>query len=801
MLQNYFKIAWRNLSKRKFYTLITVVGLAVGMTFSFLMLGYVWGEINVNKDLRNSDRQYLLRSKWKQPEMGLDITTLAPLAKTLKEEYPALVENYYRYDGITVAISQGDRHFREDVQTGDSTLLLMYGLPLLQGDARSALNQPNSVAITENKAIKYFGRTNVLGEMLTFHNFLGGKQRFQVTAVIRDLSNNSVTHLLPNQAEIFIPFGSLEGRKGSEDNWGFPYIVNYIELKNGVSRQDLDIPLKQIINTHAPENFRSNLQVYLTPLTDYYLEANNGLVKKMILTLTAITAFILLMAIVNFVNISIGRSSSRVKEIGVRKVLGSLKRQLITQFLAESMMLSLISMVLSIGLYEVFRPLFEDILNQPLRSVISLFPYSLILPVLFALMIGLIGGAYPALVLSSLPSVDSMKGKLKSINENVLLRRLLVGSQFAVAVFVFAGALIISKQVHYFFNKNLGYQKESVMTVGVPRDWTAEGLAKMESLRDQFSHLREVSKVSLSYEIPNGNNGVFFGVYRMGQDSAQAIHTQFLGTDENYADAYRIKMLAGKFFHGTQETFQPGKIVLNLASVKALGFKSADEAVGQQVRVHNFKDPVTIAGITEDFHFESMHKAITPLAFVHINGGVSYRYLTFRLPPGDMAKSIASIGEKWRELMPGAPFEYKFLDETLQILYRSEIQLRSASQVATVLAIIIVLLGILGMVSLNVAKRTKELGIRKVLGASSSSLILIFLYEFLFVLMLAIIVSFPLVYVLMGKWLDTFAYHVPVAWEDFVWTGVAFATIIALLVWLQTYKAASMNPVKAIKME
>jgi len=801
MLQNYFKIAWRNLSKRKFYTLITVVGLAVGMTFSFLMLGYVWGEINVNKDLRNSDRQYLLRSKWKQPEMGLDMTTLAPLAKTLKEEYPALVEDYYRYDGITVAISQGDRHFREDVQTGDSTLLFMYGLALLQGDARSALNQPNSVAITENKAIKYFGRKNVLGESLTFHNFVGGKQRFQITAVLRDLSNNSVTHLLPNQAEIFIPFSSLEGRKGSEDNWGFPYIVNYIELKKGVSRQDLDIPLKQIINTHAPENFRSNLQVYLTPLTDYYLEANNGLVKNMILTLTGITAFILLMAIVNFVNISIGRSSSRLKEIGLRKVLGSLKRQLITQFLAESTMLSLISMVLSIGLYEVFRPLFEDILNQPLRSAIALFPYSLILPILFALMIGLIGGAYPALVLSSLPAVDSMKGKLKSINENVLLRRVLVGSQFAVAVFVFAGAVIISKQVHYFFNKNLGYQKESVMTVGVPRDWTAGGLAKMESLRDQFSNLREVSKVSLSYEIPNGNNGVFFGVYRMGQDSAQAIHTQFLGTDENYADAYRIKMLSGKFFHGTRETYQPGKIVLNLASVKALGFKSVDEAVGQQVRVYNFRDPVTIAGITEDFHFESMHKAITPLAFVHISAGVSYRYLTFRLTPGDMAKSIAPIEEKWRELVPDAPFEYKFLDETLQNLYRSEIQLRSASQVATVLAIIIVLLGILGMVSLNVAKRTKELGIRKVLGASSSSLILIFLYEFLFVLMLAITVSFPLVYVLMSKWLDTFAYHVPVSWEDFVWTGVAFATIIAILVCLQTYKAASMNPVKAIKME
>lgn len=800
MLKNYFKTAWRNLVKRRFYSLVTILGLAVGMTFAFLMVSYVWGEWQVNSQLADSKNQYIIRSRWTNPDMGMDFTTLGPLAKSLKTDYPNLVANYYRYDAITVAVSHGDKHFREDVQTGDSTLLTMYGFPLLHGDAKTALNAPNSVVITENKALKYFGRTDVVGESLTMHNFVGGKQEYQITAVMKSPAYNSVTHLLTNEAEIFFPFSSLEGRKGSEDNWDFAFMVNYIELKEGVKPADLAKPVLQELATHASEAVRSNLKVEFTPLPQYYREANNGIVKRMVLTLSGITVFILLMAIVNFVNISIGSSSSRLKEIGVRKVLGSLKVQLIGQFLAESVLLAFIAMLLSLALYVLLRPFFSDVLGKEIPSLWSLMPYALIVPIVSALVIGTLAGIYPALVLSRIPSVESMKGKLKSVKDNVLFRRSLIGAQFVIALFVFAGAGIVARQVDFFFNKNLGYQKESLVTIGVPRDWTPEGLTKMEQVRDALGRLKEVKDISLSYEIPNGNGG-YAGFYKPGQDSTEAIQAALLRTDVGYAKTYDIRLLAGEFLQAPNTAYQPERIVMNESATRALGYKSAAEAVGQQVRVHFYPTPLTIVGVVKDFHFESMHQGIKPLVFSDVRGTNTYRYLSVRLNPGNLGESMAGIQQKWRELMPDAPFEYVFMDDTLQKLYLSEIQLKKASRVATGLSVLIVLLGILGMVSLNVARRTREVGIRKVLGATSLHVVVLFLREFIAILLAAILIAFPLAILLGHRWLETYAYRAEISWGTFATIAAAFASMITALVCLQTYKAAVMNPVKSLKVE
>lgn len=798
MLKNYFKIAWRNLLKRRFYALVTILGLTVGMTFTFLMISYIRGEWEVNRQLANARNQYIVRSQWTNPDMGMDLTTLGPLGKALKTDYPNLVANYYRYDAITVAVSRGDKHFREDVQTGDSTLLAMYGFPLLHGHAETALNTPNSIVITENKAMKYFGRTDVVGESLTLHNFLGGKQEYQITAVMKNPPFNSVTHLLSSAAEIFFPFSSLEGRKGSEDNWNFAIMVTYIELKDGVTPADLARPIAQELATHAPEAIKANLKVYLTPLNEYYREANNAIVNKMILTLSCITFFILLMAIVNFVNISIGSSSSRLKEIGVRKVLGSLKRQLSLQFLAESILLALLAMVLSLGMYELLRPVFSDILGKEVASLRSLMPYALIVPVLIAVLVGLLAGLYPALVLSRIPSVESMKGKLKSVRDSVLFRRSLIAAQFVIALFVFAGAGIVARQVDYFFNKNLGYNKESLVTLGVPRDWTPGGLAKMEQVRDDLVRLNEIKNISLSYEIPNGN-GSNSSFYKPGQDSTEAISATVLRTDVAYAQTYDVKLITGEFLQRPNTTYQPDLIVMNETAIRSLGYASAQEALGQQVRVHSYPNPLTIVGVAQDFHFGSMHQAIKPLVFADVRGTNFYRYLSIRLNPGNIGRSMAAIQEKWRVLMPDAPFEYVFMDETLQKLYQSEIQLKKASSVATVLSVIIVLLGILGMVSLNIARRTREVGIRKVLGATSLHVVMLFLKEFLAILGAAILVAFPLAILLGNQWLKNYAYRAEIGWEVFAGITVVFGTTITALVGVQTYKAAIMDPVKSLK--
>lgn len=797
MLKNYFKIAWRNLLKRRFYALVTILGLTVGMTFSFLMMSYIREELCVNADLRNAKNQYIIRSKWTNPGMGLDLTTLGPLGKALKTDYPNLVANYYRYDAITVAVSHGDKHFREDVQTGDSTLLTMYGFPLLHGHAKTALNAPNSIVITENKAMKYFGRADVVGESLTLHNFVGGKQEYQVTAVIKNPPFNSVTHLLNTGAEIFFPFSSLEGRKGSEDNWGFAFMVNYIELKDGVSPADLAKPIARELATNAPEAIRTNLKVYLTPLGEYYREANNGVVNKMILTLSGITLFILLMAIVNFVNISIGSSSSRLKEIGVRKVLGSQKKQLIGQFLAESVLLAFLAMLISLGFYQLLRPFFSDMLGKEVASLWSLMPYAFIVPVLVAILVGLLAGLYPALVLSRVPSVESMKGKLKSVGGNIAFRRALIAVQFVIALFVFAGAGIVARQVDYFFNKNLGYNKESLVTLGVPRDWTPDGLTQMEQVRDGLGRLSEIKSISLSYEIPNGNGG-YFGFYKPGQDSTEAILATVLRTDVSYAQTYDIKLLAGEYLQRSNTAYQPDRIVMNETAVRLLGYTNVQEALGQQVRVHFYPKPLTIVGVAQDFHFESMHEAIKPLVFADVRGTNTYRYLSIRLNPGNIGNAMAVIQQKWRELRPDAPFEYVFMDETLQKLYRSEIQLKKASRVATFLSVVIVLLGILGIVSLNVARRTREVGIRKVLGATSMHVVMLFLKEFLVILAGAISVAFPLAVLVGNQWLKTYAYRVEIGWEVFAGITMLFGMMITVLVCTQTYKAGITDPVKSL---
>ncbi|KQS33553.1 ABC transporter permease [Dyadobacter sp. Leaf189] len=800
MLHNYFTIAWRNLLKRKFYSVLTIFGLAVGITFTFLVGSYILGELQVNADLRNADQQYIVRSKWKVPEMGIDFATFGPLGKTLRDEYPNLVAGYYRYDAITVAVSHGDRHFREDVQTGDTTLLSMYGFPALHGDVKTAFQQPNSIVITEEKALKYFGKSDVVGENLTLHNFVGGKQEYQVTAVLKDLKSNSVSHLLNNPSSIFIPLSSLEGRKGSESDWNFPFMVTFIQLQKGIEPKALEKPISQILKTNAPASARENLHIYLTPLKDYYREANNGLVQKMIYILAAVTAFILLMAVVNFVNISVAGSSSRLKEIGVRKVLGGIKAQIIGQFLAESILLAAFASLLSIGFYELSRGYFGEIVGKELVSCISLFPWVIILPVLCALLIGLLAGSYPAFILSAIPSVDSMKGKLKSVKEHVGFRRSLLVMQFTIALFVFVAAAIITQQVDYFFNKSLGFEKNALVSIAVPRDWTPEGLAKMEGIRNELANMAEVADVSLSYEIANGNTGAQYGIYQPGQDSAQAIHTQFFSTDEKFASTFGIKVLAGDFFAKPNAGIQTDRIVINRSAVKSLGFKSPEDAVGRQVRIHFSPQPATIAGVIQDFHFESMHQQIKPLAISHIKGGNTYRYLSFRLN-GNVGSAMAAIQQKWSALMPDAPFEYTFMDQTLQKLYQSEIRLQRAAQLATLLALVIVVLGIIGMVSLSVARRTREIGIRKVLGASGINVVMLFLKEFLLVTLTGAAIAFPLAFFVMKNWLNNYAYRIAPDWPTFSVIALAFSATIILLVCIQTYKSALMNPVKSLRSE
>ncbi|MGH2566042.1 MAG: ABC transporter permease, partial [Ginsengibacter sp.] len=365
--------------------------------------------LQVNKSLKNANRQYIIQSKWKDPNQGFPVATLGPLSKALKNRYPHLVANYYRYDGVSSNVSKGNRSFRENLQIGDSTLLNMFGFTLLQGNAGTALQDPFTVVITKDKAIKYFGKTDVVGKTITIESFSGSKHDFLITGVLNPMPKNSVTSLIDNYPGDFYVSTDNLAFFGRNMDWQNPYIANYIELQKGVGPKDLEKPIAYLEKQNAPPQVAADLTPYLVSLKDFYLTENNGVVQKMIYALSAIALFILAMAIINFINMSVSRSAARMREIGIRKVLDGLKRQLIIQFLTESIIITLFATVFAFLLYASVNKLFSSILGVRIPALNSFPFYFIAFPLLFIMLIGFIAGIYPAFVLSSLKSVESLK--------------------------------------------------------------------------------------------------------------------------------------------------------------------------------------------------------------------------------------------------------------------------------------------------------------------------------------------------------------------------------------------------------
>ncbi len=799
MIKNYFKTAWRSISKYRFYSGINIFGLSVGIAFTLLIGAYAWGEWQVNKNLKNADRQYIIQNLWKNQQTGA-ITTYGPLAKALKENYPDLIANYYRWDGITTNVSKDNRAFREGIQLCDSTMLKMYGFVLKHGNAATALNNPFTVVITTDRAIKYFGKTDAVGETLSIENMSGGKHDFMITGVMEAPAKNSVTHINDNNDNRFyIPDINLDffGR-GME--WANTSILGYVELQKGVTPKDLERPIAHLIKQNARPQDAQDLKPYLVSLKEYYLTYNNGLVRKIIFALSGIALFILAMAVINFINMSVSRSAARMREIGVRKVLGGSKRQMVLQFLTESVLIVFFATIAAIVMYACTKNFFSNLLGSAILPLNEFPGYFILLLLLFVLLVGLAAGIYPAFILSSLKSVESLKGKVtSSIKDNVWLRKSLIAFQFATATIAFTGAIIISQQINLFLGKSLGYNKDFVLSAQVPRDWSKAGVEKMETIRHQLASIPQITEASLSYDIPNGNNMGGVPVYRSGDDSTQAITADILQTDENYLSVYQIPIKAGSFFE--RNPSDSGRIIINKTAMQQFGWKDANNAIGKLVKIPGDPTTFTIKGVVSDFHFGPMSWKIKPIIIFNVNFSASYRYLSFKINPGNIPSTITALQKKWAVLMPGAAFEYRFMDDTLANLYKTETQLKKASYTATVLALIIVLLGVVGLISLSIQKRTKEIGIRKVLGSSVAGIITLFIKEFLWVILIGGSVTCPLAYIMMNSWLQGYAYRINITAMPFVISIICLGSITVLLICMQSIKAAMANPVKSLRTE
>ena len=801
MIKNYFKIAWRSLKKKRLYTFINIVGLFAGISFLLLITAFVWQELQVNKNLKNSDSQYILTSQWKDSNMGIDFATLGPLAERLKEDYPHLVANYYRWDGITSIVSQDDKNFREGIQLGDASLLNMYGFELLHGNLNTAFQDPFSVVITSEKAIKFFGKTDVVDQVLFIQNFNGDNQQFKITGILDKTSENTITQLT-KQADngFFIAKNTATYfNRANFEAWDLPIFAAFVELQPNISAQQLEEPLNRLIRQHAPQMIKDNLNVVPVKLTDYYLNRNNASLKQMLFTLSFVGLFIIVMAMINFINIAISHSRSRLKEIGVRKVLGGQRKQLIFQFLTESFVLVSISTFLACVSFPFLSSWFTQLVGKELISL-SQFPiYFASFPLLFIVVISLMVGFYPAFVLSSFKSIDAIKGKLKTGIQSVLLRKLLLGFQYVTALVVLIAALLVTQQLDNFLGKGLGYDKDYVVTASVPRDWNSDGVQKMLTMRNEFSKLSSVESVSLSYEIPNGNNGFQLSVYKTGENPDKSYASQGLVSDDNYLKTYQIPLLAGRFLEAGETN--SNTVVINEKALYTYGFKNAKNAIGRQLTIVGETEPLIVRGVVADFHFESMQQHIKPQLFFSVNSRNNYRFMSFKLKPGDVDKSIVAIQQKWKSLMLNSSFEYKFMDDTLANLYESEIQFKKATYTSALLSLIIALLGIFGMVSLSIHKRVKEVGIRKVLGASASRISLLFIKEFVVVLGLSILVACPLAYLLMDLWLSNYAYRITIGFNPFLIGILLIGGITVLLVLFQTVKVAIMNPIKSLRTE
>jgi putative ABC transport system permease protein len=795
MIANYFKVMLRHMARHKVNAFVNVLGLTTGITFALVIGVFVWSEMQVNQQLKDVDRLYIFDGRDSKGNWA-GFFAPGPMGKELAEEYPQMVENYFRFYERMVKFSHNDNHFIYSTMMGDSTLLTMLGLPVLYGDPSTALVEPNSVVITDKVANNLFGRIDVLGETVTALGGDGLKHNYRVTAVIPQLEKNSVTNLVNIDVQaILTKKNNSDFGYPDPDTWQSGGAITYLKLAKGANVHDVEKKIMEFKKERVPTAAQDDVTLSLKSLDDYYLLTQDGAAKKMILTLSGIAIFILILAVINFVNLSVSGAAARLKEIGVRKVIGSLKRQIALQFLTESVMMTLFAGICSLILYSVFRTFFEGLLNT---SLISIFEFSARFWLWFVVLLivtGLLPGLYPSLLLSSYRTVDSLKGKLRSVKQGGMLSRGLVTLQFTISIFVFICAIAINNQVSLFIDGDLGYNKSYLLTVSsVPRNWSKEGINQMLAMKNELGQAPEIEALSLSYEIPNGNNSGGLNLYPVGGDRTKAINMIMLSTDEDYEDVYQIKMVDGEFMG---HDWKYNDIAINESASKALGLGVGDQAIPAGNDTTRF----TIKGIVKDYIESSMRSPRGPMIFLHPKQMLQYRYFSIRIKPGNIQESVAAIEKKWHELFPEDPFDYEFMDDRVAALYRTEIQLQKAADIGTGVMAVIVTIGLLGMVSLAVSQRVKEIGIRKVLGASVLNILRLVSFEYIVIILISFVLAIPLAWVQISNWLQGFAFKIELTWWMFAMPGLVLMILALLVIVTTTRKAATSNPVDALRAE
>ena len=784
MIMNYLKITWRNFRRHKAYSFINIAGLAIGITACILLLLWVQDEWSYDRFHTNVNELYRVLLDPLGASPTHEAVTPPLLAEKMKESFPEVVNAARVATSGTLLFKHGDQAFYEGQGIfADPAFFEMFSFPFLRGDPATAFSELRSIVITENMAAKFFRDENPLGKILTINNTTD----YKVTGVIKNVPHNS--HLGFNYVRNFMllkEYGvNLEG-------WGNVSFHTYVQLQKNSSADRVNEKLKTMIEEEDP----GHNMYYLQPLTQVHLHSNfnfdpavTGSVMY-IYIFTAAAIFILFIACINFVNLTTARSGIRAKEVGMRKAVGAFRKDIVKQFFGESLLLSFMALLLAVILLQLLLPLFNDLAGKELTMSHSGYLQILLGLMGIALFTGLLSGTYPALFLSSFQTISVIKNLPQSGTKGALFRKILVVTQFSLTIVIMIGTIVVHKQLDHIRNLNLGYDKDHMVCFPLRGEFGKEMDAAKAELRQNPNILDVTATSSLPTHIGTGTSGAQWE----GKPDDLRIQMQIVSVDHSYLDTFRMKMAEGRFFSKEFESDKTESYVLNEAAIKAIGMNSP---IGKRFAIG--RESGAIIGVIKDFNYKSLHSEIEPLIMVMDPNFL--RYACIRISSENVEETIAFLESIWNKFSAGYPFDYTFLDDRINNLYKSEQNVGTVFNYFTVLVILIACLGLFGLASFTAEQRTKEIGIRKVLGALVPNIFLLLSREFAKWVLLANIIAWPVAYFIMNRWLENFAYRTKIGVGTFFLSS-GLALVIALLtVSYQCLKAARFNPVDALKYE
>jgi putative ABC transport system permease protein len=796
MFANYFKITFRNFKRHKAYSLTNVIGLAVGMTCCICILVFVRHELSYDRYHADADNIFRLVMNGEFSDRPFDVAlSSGPIGPIMAEQFPEVdkVARFQHRDRTPINF-RGKQFFEEGVFFADETVFDVFTFPLSKGNPETALKDPFTAVITQETAERYFGDANPVGEALRFNR----QEEYLITGVMKNVPENS--HFA---FDFLLSFKTLLTlRRHQIESWTQFTNYTYLRLKDGADPEELAkkvFPLNTMHMGFDPKDLGWDLFFTLQPLPSIHLYSNlqnemkgNGDISY-VYFFSSIAALILILACINFMNLASARSSNRAKEVGLRKVLGAVRSKLIKQFLGESLIYSFLSLLVALILSGLVLPILSSFLGHNIGTRIG--GIAALIPGFFgiALFVGLAAGLYPAIILARFQPANAIKGGFHLAWQGKPLRSVLVAAQLAISTSLIIGTGIIFEQVTFMKNKKLGFEKEHVMVVRISGDSV---LPSIPSIKREIKNLHGVLNVTASSHIP-GWDGLAAAHLPEGFPNEESQTMRIIRVDQDFLDTFGIRLAAGRNFSLEFPADPQESVLINETAASKFGWT---DPLGKKIQeIYGTKQTKTVIGVLEDFHMTSLHNMIEPMYITASHPGINV--LCIRISHANVAGLLDTIRSTWRDIASGAPFDYFFLDESFDRTYRAEERLSRLFSTFSLLAIFIACLGLFGMACYSAERRTKEIGIRKVLGASSSGIVYLFSQELLRIFLIANIVSWPIVYMASNKWLHNFAYRTEIGIEIFVLSALLTLAIALGTIGYQAIKSSLADPADTLRYE